>query len=177
MCFFQKIKIHIIKHQVHSVECSRRRGKKLGKIESINRNIERNLKREKNCKFHTLYKRCGGSANSPGSPHQWFIKFHETSKFHNFLTFQPIFMNLLLYCLLNFTLIIQINLKMVRTFPLLSIPATDLSEFIDSLQHPLHLLLLLLRQTELKQLQFIPLKSNKFAIRLLHFLQYNLPNL
>ena len=47
-----------------------------------------------------------------------FMKFNEISKFNNFLSFYPILMKLSIFCLLKFSLLISINMKMVWTFPL-----------------------------------------------------------
>ena len=47
---------------------------------------------------------------------QCFIKICRTSKFHNFLIFRPILMKYLLF--VNFSLYIQIHLKIVWTAPL-----------------------------------------------------------
>ena len=49
-----------------------------------------------------------------------FLKICETSKFHNFLIFQPIFIRFSLFCSENFTLSSEIKLDQLRTSPLRS---------------------------------------------------------
>ena len=49
-----------------------------------------------------------------------FLKICETSKFHNFLIFQPIFIRFSLFCSENFTLSSEIKLDQLRTSPLIS---------------------------------------------------------
>ena len=47
-----------------------------------------------------------------------FLKICETSKCHNFLIFQPIFIRFSLFCSENFTLSSEIKLEQLRTSPL-----------------------------------------------------------
>ena len=49
-----------------------------------------------------------------------FLKICETSKCHNFLIFQPIFIRFSLFCSENFTLSSEIKLEQLRTSPLKS---------------------------------------------------------
>ena len=46
-----------------------------------------------------------------------FVKICETSKCHNFLIFQPIFIRFSLFCSENFTLSSEIMLNLFREFP------------------------------------------------------------
>ena len=48
-----------------------------------------------------------------------FLKICETSKCHNFLIFQPIFIRFSLFCSENFTLSSEIKLEQLRTSPLI----------------------------------------------------------
>ena len=48
-----------------------------------------------------------------------FLKICETSKCHNFLIFQPIFIRFSLFCSENFTLSSKIKLEQLRTSPLI----------------------------------------------------------
>ena len=57
-------------------------------------------------------------AYSYGLVKKCFLKICETSKFHNFLIFQPIFIRFSLFCSENFTLSSEINLDQLRTSPL-----------------------------------------------------------
>ena len=49
-----------------------------------------------------------------------FVKICETSKCHNFLIFQPIFIKFSLFCLKMFTLSSEIKLNLFRISPLMS---------------------------------------------------------
>ena len=67
-------------------------------------------------------------AYSYGLVKKCFLKICETSKFHNFLIFQPIFIRFSLFCSENFTLSSKIKLDQLRTSPLtrnLKIPWVD----------------------------------------------------
>ena len=57
-------------------------------------------------------------AYSYGLVKKCFLKNCETSKFHNFLIFQPIFIRFSLFCSENFTLSSEIKLDQLRTSPL-----------------------------------------------------------
>ena len=57
-------------------------------------------------------------AYSYGLVKKCFLKICETSKFHNFLIFQPIFIRFSLFCSENFTLSSKIKLDQLRTSPL-----------------------------------------------------------
>ena len=57
-------------------------------------------------------------AYSYGLVKKCFLKICETSKFHNFLIFQPIFIRFSLFCSENFTLSSEIKLDQLRTSPL-----------------------------------------------------------
>ena len=57
-------------------------------------------------------------AYSYGLVKKFFLKICETSKFHNFLIFQPIFIRFSLFCSENFTLSSEIKLDQLRTSPL-----------------------------------------------------------
>ena len=57
-------------------------------------------------------------AYSYGLVKNCFLKICETSKFHNFLIFQPIFIRFSLFCSENFTLSSEIKLHQLRTSPL-----------------------------------------------------------
>ena len=57
-------------------------------------------------------------AYSYGLVKNCFLKICETSKFHNFLIFQPIFIRFSLFCSENFTLSSKIKLDQLRTSPL-----------------------------------------------------------
>ena len=58
-------------------------------------------------------------AYSYGLVKKCFLKICETSKFHNFLIFQPIFIRFSLFCSENFTLSSEIKLDQLRTSPLM----------------------------------------------------------
>ena len=58
-------------------------------------------------------------AYSYGLVKKCFLKICETSKFHNFLIFQPIFIRFSLFCSENFTLSSEIKLDQLRTSPLI----------------------------------------------------------
>ena len=60
-------------------------------------------------------------AYSYGLVKKCFLKICETSKFHNFLIFQPIFIRFSLFCSENFTLSSEIKLDQLRTSPLMMI--------------------------------------------------------
>ena len=55
---------------------------------------------------------------SQGLVKKCFLKKCETSKCHNFLIFQPIFIKFSLFCSENFTLSSEIKLDQLRTSPL-----------------------------------------------------------
>ena len=57
-------------------------------------------------------------AYSYGLVKKCFLKICETSKFHNFLIFQPIFIRFSLFSSENFTLSSEIKLDQLRTSPL-----------------------------------------------------------
>ena len=57
-------------------------------------------------------------AYSYGLVKKCFLKICETSKCHNFLIFQPIFIRFSLFCSENFTLSSEIKLDQLRTSPL-----------------------------------------------------------
>ena len=57
-------------------------------------------------------------AYSYGLVKKCFLKNCETSKFHNFLIFQPIFIRFSVFCSENFTLSSEIKLDQLRTSPL-----------------------------------------------------------
>ena len=57
-------------------------------------------------------------AYSYGLVKKCFLKICETSKFHNFLIFQPIFIRFSLFYSENCTLSSEIKLDQLRTFPL-----------------------------------------------------------
>ena len=57
-------------------------------------------------------------AYSYGLVKKCFLKICETSKFHNFLIFQPIFIRFSLFCSIFFTLSSKIKLDQLRTSPL-----------------------------------------------------------
>ena len=67
-------------------------------------------------------------AYSYGLVKKCFLKICETSKFHNFLIFQPIFIRFSLFCSENFTLSSKIKLDQLRTSPLIS---TSMSPFFE----------------------------------------------
>ena len=50
-----------------------------------------------------------------------FVKICETSKCHNFLIFQPIFIRFSLFCSQNFTLSSEIKLNLFRSSPLITV--------------------------------------------------------
>ena len=57
-------------------------------------------------------------AYSYGLVKKCFLKICETSKCHNFLIFQPIFIRFSLFCSENVTLYSEIKLEQLRTSPL-----------------------------------------------------------
>ena len=57
-------------------------------------------------------------AYSYGLVKKCYLKICETSKFHNLLIFQPIFIRFSLFCSENFTLSSEIKLDQLRTSPL-----------------------------------------------------------
>ena len=63
-----------------------------------------------------------------------FVKFCETSKCHNFLIFQPIFIRFSVFCSENFTLSSDIKLKLFRSSPLTMHPQY-LSNFIIDIKY------------------------------------------
>ena len=65
-----------------------------------------------------------------------FVKICETSKCHNFLSFQPIFMRFSLLCLKFFTLSSEIKLNLFRTSPLISWFLEDYYVYLSSFFFP-----------------------------------------
>ena len=64
-------------------------------------------------------------AYSYGLVKKCFLQICETSKFHNFLIFQPIFIRFSLFCSENFTLSSEMKLDQLRTSPLTWLPNID----------------------------------------------------
>ena len=60
-------------------------------------------------------------AYSYGLVKKCFVKICKTSKFHNFLIFQPIFIRFSLFCSENFALSSEIKLDQLRTSPLMNV--------------------------------------------------------
>ena len=72
-------------------------------------------------------------AYSYGLVKKCFLKICETSKFHNFLIFQPIFIRFSLFCSENFTLSSEIKLDQLRTSPLTTTVWSTCSLCLNSL--------------------------------------------
>ena len=70
-------------------------------------------------------------AYSYGLVKKCFLKICETSKFQNFLIFQPIFIRFSLFCSENFTLSSEIKLDQLRTSPLTSMGTLMWFYYVD----------------------------------------------